>query len=365
MLLGSIWYRNIFHMRLLSTLNRGEENMNTISLRTYTLRLTHKDATNNLRLDQIYDYVNEKEKLIAEAKYKENDSFNIIKSFLNNLITDYSVDDYAKKIFRVGKCVIDENERLISGIIQTGDYGYETELVDTGSGAVSYKRKTSDAEVMPFYFLIYNPKEKDEGCVILQEFKGLGIKTAFLKYIRDCFCSENENFVVNMLPLVPEQLIQELFSKGEPKKLRYIKFGLKSDPADVGNDHQEDEYNIELNISARRNKYFQIRDGICDSISNYKPLDEIMSHFYDKKKFDRVIELHDFEYDIVKLQLSINGKTKIIDLSNPYTLRPIHDITGEVEIGADQHPMFISIDKIAKNLLKTYTDAMSEQSGRT
>jgi|LDZT01.1.fsa_nt_gi hypothetical protein len=339
--------------------------MNTISLRTYTLRLTHKDVTNNLRLDQIYDYVNEKEKKIAEARYKEIDAFIIIESFLNNLITNYSVDEDAKKIFRVGNCVIDEDERLISGIIQTGDYGYETELVDTDSGAVSYKRKTSDAEVMPFYFLIYNPKEKDEGCVILQEFKGFGIKTPFLKYIRECFCSENENFVINMFPLVPEQLIRELFSKGEPKKLRYIKFGINRDIADVENDHKEDEYNIELSISAKRNKYFQIRDEICDSISNCKPLDEIMGHFRDKDKFDRVIELHDFEYDIVKLQLSINGTPKIIDLSNPYKLRPIHNITDEVEIGVDQHPIFESIDKIAKDLLKMYTDAMSELSGRT
>jgi hypothetical protein len=282
-------------------------NMNTISLRTYTLRLAHKDTEKNLRLDQIYDYVNEKERRIANAKHKEMDSFIIIKSFLNNLITGYSKDDDAKKIFRVGNIVIDEDERLISGIIQTGDYGYETELVDTDSGALAYKRKTSDAEVMPFYFLIYNPIEKDEGCVILQEFKGLGIKTPFLKYIRECFCSENENFVVNMRPLVPEQLIQELFSKGEPKKLRYIKFGINRDIADVQNDHKEDEYNIELCISARRNKYFQIQDGICDSISKCKPLNEIMSYFYDKKKFDRVIELHDFEYDTVKLQLSING----------------------------------------------------------
>lgn len=339
--------------------------MNTISLRTYTLRLTHKDVIDNLRLDQIYAYVNEKEKRIASAKHKENDAFNILKIFLNNLKTEYSVDDDEKKMFRVGKCVIDEENRIICGIIQTGDYGYETELVDTGSGAVSYKRKTSDAEVMPFYFLIYGPKEKDEGCIILQEFKGFGIKTSLLKYMRACFCSENENFVVNMPPLVPEQLIQELFSKGEPKKLRYIKFGINRDPADVGHDHKEDEYNIELNISARRNKYFQIRDGICDSISKCKPLDEILSHFYDKSKFDRVVELHDFDYDTVKLQLSINGKQKSIDLSNPYKLRPIHDITDEVEVGADQHPIFESIDKLAKDLLETYTDAMSEQSGRT
>ena len=36
----------------------------------------------------IYDYVNEKERRIANAKHKEMDSFIIIKSFLNNLITE-------------------------------------------------------------------------------------------------------------------------------------------------------------------------------------------------------------------------------------------------------------------------------------
>ncbi|UEC42441.1 MAG: hypothetical protein METHAR1v1_610001 [Methanothrix sp.] len=46
-------------------------------------------------------------------------------------------------------------------------------------------------------------------------------------------------------------------------------------------------------------------------------------------------------------------------------MRPIHNITDEVEIGADQHPIYESIDKIAKDLLQMYTDAMSEQSGRT
>ncbi|UEC42360.1 MAG: hypothetical protein METHAR1v1_550001, partial [Methanothrix sp.] len=47
-------YRNIFQTKSLSMLKEAWINMNTISLRTYTLRLAHKDTEKNLRLDQIY-----------------------------------------------------------------------------------------------------------------------------------------------------------------------------------------------------------------------------------------------------------------------------------------------------------------------
>jgi hypothetical protein len=41
--------------------------------------------------------------------------------------------------------------RNVSGIIETGDYGYETDLIDRQTNNLSHHRTTNEAELMPFW----------------------------------------------------------------------------------------------------------------------------------------------------------------------------------------------------------------------
>ena len=64
-----------------------------------------------------------------------------------------------------------------------------------------------------------------------------------------------------------------------------------------------------------------------------------------------MIELQDFDYDNVKVEIELAGSRKTLDLSNIMKLRAYYDITSELVVGPDGHPVFSSIDGIAQDLM--------------
>ena len=64
-----------------------------------------------------------------------------------------------------------------------------------------------------------------------------------------------------------------------------------------------------------------------------------------------MIELHDFDYDTVKVEVDIAGSKKTIDLSDYGKLRVYYDVTSDVHMASNGHPIFASIDEIAQNYM--------------
>ena len=64
-----------------------------------------------------------------------------------------------------------------------------------------------------------------------------------------------------------------------------------------------------------------------------------------------MIELVDYEYDNVKVELDVRGSKKTLDLSDIMKMRAYVDITSDVRIGDDGHPDFNSVDAIAQDLM--------------
>src|SRR5690606_30902490 len=83
--------------------------------------------------------------------------------------------------------IFDTGKRMISGIIESGDYGYESTLVNIKTGKKEYDRTVDDTEIKPFYFLIYLPKNTAVGYAILQRLGVYGIHSIFKNHITDFF----------------------------------------------------------------------------------------------------------------------------------------------------------------------------------
>lgn len=64
--------------------------------------------------------------------------------------------------------------RLISGILQSGAYGYEEDIVDT-SGNNNYRKSKSEAQMKPFFFLIEIPKDETTAYLFIQRNSSDGI----------------------------------------------------------------------------------------------------------------------------------------------------------------------------------------------
>jgi len=194
--------------------------------------------------------------------------------------------------------------------------------------------------MLPFYFLMYLPKNADEGILILQRFKQYGIRTIFEKDINDYIRTQFNSLELEINLLIPSQLINEYLIRGRVVKLRFIKFSWPSDIADAYDtrDHIEEEGYTELIFSAKKGGHIPIIERIHEVVNG-------------KRQPKELIEIRSFEYDNVKIEIDINGNKRTIDLSNINNIRPYIDISQDVRLGNDGHPLFESIEKIAQDLL--------------
>jgi len=278
--------------------------------------------------------------------------FRDLTNYLNTYASDYHDNDESKNLIKIKNLNIDDSKldicniegKLVTGIIETGEYGYSSELVHVPKKALSHKREVDEAEMLPFYFLIFIPNGRDEGIIILERFGHKGVRRTFLNNFGKYFSQSNPNFRIEINPLVTKKLIDYYLNHGGLKKIRFIKFGMCKDFEDAVDlqDHKESEGYLELTAHAPR------------GLNKYLPFKKRIQEVVDRKRgVNNIIELkeYNFEYDKVKIEVEINKKSRTIDLSDLYKIRAYYDITDTVKMAENGHPIFKSIDEIAHDLL--------------
>ncbi len=139
--------------------NKDWGGMPRFFLSSYTVRLANKTTGQILPLDN-FD--------------QGTDFLRIFDQYFAYLKQRYSHDRSSQKLIRVVQHARDF--RSIRGITETGEYGYESDLYDIKSAAVSHHRTTHEAEMLPFYVSINIPKRSDVGVLLLQRFGQFGIR---------------------------------------------------------------------------------------------------------------------------------------------------------------------------------------------
>ena len=304
-----------------------------ISIGCYTIRITDKNTKENLPLG---------------AFKRKGDLKRVLRRFLKERRAEYSVDGERQKLLRVQE--FRTKGRRISGIVVTGEYGYEADLYNVDTAEVSYQRNNSDAEMMPFYFLMELPVQHDEGVILLQRRSNLGIRTAFLRDFGDFFKERYPNLKISFNTLVPPELVNEYLKNGRLTKMRFIRYTIPSDRADAydGLGHVEEEGTAEMVFTPRRG----------DSLSWLgRRVRDVLDG---KREITELVEFPEFEYENVKVELAVGGSRKTLDLSNTMKMNPYVDVTPDVKLGEDGHPEFNSIEDAALELL----DSLGDKLGR-
>lgn len=294
-----------------------------ISLSSYLIRIKNKESGMYAQLDSF----DGKSDLLGELRY-----------YFSTLSTKSSHDKKHKKIMSTHN--ITAFGRLLNGIVETGEYGYESTLKNKDTGAISHKRTTDEAEMLPFYVLIKIPKNVHEGILILQRFKQFGIRKYLLNDFNNYIAIKYPSFAVEIEPLVPDTLIQQYLNEGFIFKIRFISYKIHKDITDKYYSQGEKELPgyEEYVISAKRNGKLPFLEIVRAHINNYP-------------NSNKLIELSNFNYDNTKIDMVVNKKHRIINLGNQQKIRANYDITDQVKINIDGHPLFDSIDAIGMDLL--------------
>ncbi len=218
---------------------------------------------------------------------------------------------------------------IIYGLLKTGEYGVQSELFDVHDKSV-YNKKTTQAEINPFGFCIALAKgDKTKAVVILQTFGNLGIKTVFRQYLEKWNKFNKLDYGIMMDALYPIQYIRRVLHSGILQKIRMIKYEV---PEDVSN-----RLRIDNGVKMKEERILYKPSGFIRN--NIKKIEEFFSG---QRSSTQIVEIPDFDFDQLKFEFSLNGKSKTINFDNTQNLRVNEDITDHVTMD-NGNPTFQSL----------------------
>lgn len=310
---------------------------NEIKLELYTFRIRERRSDKFLKLDTFFG---------------EDDFFTFFQEYVNTYDKDFLVNEAQKKSlqFVSDKTSIASIKRTISGVIESGDYGVESRIVNRKSKKEKYRKEVDDLDIKPFYFLIFAPKGHDKGLLVLQRLGGFGINAVFTNHFENYFKEKNDGLIVDFNPFVSRELAKAFIEKGAIKELSLRSYNLPPDLIDkLGlTSHQEDVLSIELKITAKQKHYLPFNKRVDKFIKNPN------ARLFDIRELEK-LGFDGTHKSSIKVKLGTNTRT--VDLSETGQIRPYYDINTEVDKEGSGHPKFSSIDKIAKGLIN---DLMTE-----
>lgn len=296
------------------------------SLAVYHLRLRRHHHPDPLVLDRFQD---------------ESDLLDVLRSLMESMRRDDTVDEVAQVALRTVRIDADATERTVCGIVESGAYGVEHDIRNVETGQTVYRKQKADADMLPFYFLFRVHNGANEAQVVLQRNGNLGIFTIFKSTLVRYFKESYPELVLDLNPVIPEEIISERLRRGVVSRVRFVRFGHHPDLADfyATGDHTETTGTVELVVSAGRHRHFDF-----SSIQNFAR----SAH----REARHLIEIRDFEYDTIKVEIDYEGQRQVVDLDLGQMPRAYYQVDGRVRNGPDGFPTFDSIHDAAGAVLR-------------
>jgi hypothetical protein len=303
---------------------------NEIRLEVYTFRVRRK-----------YD----KEYINLDTLTGRSDFLGFFNDYCSSLVAEMFVNTNQKKSIQFDKNFkVNSKLRVISGIISSGEYGIQSDIVDRHTTKKKFTKTVDDLDVKPFYFLLFAPIKTDVGFIILQRIGVYGIHTIFTSHLIKFFGERFNGLIIDFAPFLSKQLARIFVQDGGIRELKFRSYNLPKDIADkLDTTLNEKVQSIELKITAKQNNFFNINNKALKFFNNKN------AGFFDTPLLQ---QLGFNEEKQSKIKVVLGDNTRTIDLSDTGQIRPYFDIEDEVKKNSNGHPEFQSIDKIAKAYLK-------------
>ncbi|MFY0593649.1 hypothetical protein [Roseivirga sp.] len=306
-----------------------------IQLEIYSFAVREFGSEENINLGSFYN--------------DQDESLSFLDTFLrfSDSLTNMKVDNITQRTFEVINESIKVNAERISGIMEYGSFGYAADLKNIRNQEVNYRKKTTDTEQRPYYFMICAPRNYDIGFFILQRTGINGIKGVFEHSMRNFYRESYNNLVLDIQAAIPEELINRYIDEGNFGSISISKYGLPEDLADrildedAKAEYDSDNIKVEIKLTKRggfipANK--KVRRFLNDQESSFFSAQEL-----GKMGFDEDSRVH--------IESTLGNKKRVIDLSDHMRFRPYYSIDNELNFDASGNPTFESIDAAANRLL--------------
>lgn len=230
-------------------------------------------------------------------------------------------DEYGREVYS-----------YILGTVKTGEYGTESELVEKTTGVTSYNKKETEADVIPFSFMMAIPSgEYSMGIAIFQSEGKNGMKSAFERRMRRYIKKVNSKIKFGFGTIAPKYYVEKIIRDGFLKQIRVLKYDK--------DDEITNALNINNGVELKEERIFHDPSPFFQKSENLKKLRECLEG---KARFDTLVTIPDFEYDSLKFVIKNGEREKTINMTNIDSIVVTIDITNEIGIEAG-HPKLANV----------------------
>lgn len=220
-----------------------------------------------------------------------------------------------------------DNINCFAGLVESGNYGYESTFLDMSTEEKKRFKKPKDtAELMKFFFSSAFPSNSTKAFLILERFNYFGIKIIFSKALNSFFkqfmkqngvYSEFKHLVIDINGTMPKRYVEDIIDRGNINKLRFISHSKNKEIEDnFGQSKNKDEHYSELIVRKNTPQLKQKLKGLLKKNATIHDL----------------IDFKDYDYDELKVDIRYGNSSKIIDMSDIFKLRAYFDVSDKVKI---------------------------------
>jgi hypothetical protein len=268
----------------------------------------------------------------------------IIADQLNSRSGNLRTVNLNRKCFIVKE--VSNTSPYVSAKIAYGEFGKMETLIDTTTGKEAYSRRKQDAAPINYHLDMIIPDKHNAGIIVLQRIGGQSIKGLFDDMVVAAFNKDYSGYILELDPVMPQEVAKEHLSKGIVKELRFIRHSLTADVADtVSGKHQADEGTVELVIKPKGK-----------SLIDKSKLQEL---FTGTKDISALYSISNFEYDDIKTVIQVGDKKKTLRMSQLGSTRCYFDLSDEVKEGPDGYPDAVELASKGRELL----DGLAKKAG--
>lgn len=281
--------------------------------------------------------------------FNKDNLWDVLRSYYASNLKNYqpSIHD-PKRMFMVSTVFAGTNES-VSGVYQTGQFGYESEIYSTGKKKVTHKRMKDEADMVPFYFSFYfnkdpNIAQRARGLLLLGRFNTLGVRNITIPHLQQHFSQRFPGFSLSIERVVPKTVMETLLKHGSLKNIRLIKKVIPKDIADVLSMRDRDQVQeVELVIRSKRKSRFDDVNWAINAISN-------------NSQPSNILTIPSFTHDNVKLDIMLDGRKRTLNIGRPGVVSSNMEL--DLQPGADGHPVpsewLMEADVIVENIMSSW-----------
>lgn len=249
---------------------------------------------------------------------------------LRSLIINYlrKMNTFSKVVIhqKTFKVVLDQPNTTgrVSGIVHAGEYGQESDIIDTNTGNTTYKKTKSESLPTPFYFHLELPPNETRGILCLEQFGLNGVKSILVDSLSGLFQKQYPDYRIHVRSLTLADALKQYLKSGIVEEVVVEKHEIPADIADAFGGEKKG-WPGTFTYSIKPSKTLFKKDGLIAFAEG-------------KKELTDVFEFGEHGFDVVKTKIRVGGELRSVNLTKPDAMSTSFDITDHVKIGTDGFP---------------------------